>query len=254
MKLNEIFENLAYGELSQISIGGLPAGVIDENNWPNLLSHVNLGLKTLYSRFTLKTGRVTIGLLTAQKTYRIHSDYSVHSLRLPLSLKYILDDVDDRFKDDIIKMERVISDPHPETRERYELPINDSAHEYSVFTPTLTTLRIPDDVVDQRWNLPQLLKTDNLEIHYRAAHQAIYIPIGYFDPTRVEVELPPTHLMALLLFVASRINNPIGMNDEFKAGTTYAALFEQECQRLEGSGIQIDQGEGNSRLVRAGWA
>ena len=44
MTLQEIFDQLTYGELSQLSMGGSEAGIIDESNYSRILVHVNLGL------------------------------------------------------------------------------------------------------------------------------------------------------------------------------------------------------------------
>jgi len=67
------------------------------------------------------------------------------------------------------------------------------------------------------------------------------------------VQLPDSHLEALLFFVASRVNNPIGMTNEFNAGNSYAAKFEAACQALEEQGLQVDQDSQNTRLHRGGW-
>ena len=67
------------------------------------------------------------------------------------------------------------------------------------------------------------------------------------------MELPDAYLEALLYFVASRINNPIGMTNEFHAGNSYAAKYEQECARLEMLNLEVDQGYQNTRLRAGGW-
>lgn len=269
MKLQEIFDQLEYGELSQLSIGGLPAGVIDESNWPRLVAHINLGMIALYKRFTLKQGRITLALVSGQTRYRLHSDYSVHSLRVPLETKYIMDSVTARFADDIQKVERITGDHRlgmingvaatigaqdRYLHERAEFGLNDLSDEFAIFTPSRDVIEVPRAIVNHGWDLPERWQTDNLEIFYRADAPKIVIPIGYFDPDRVEVPVPASHLEPLLYFVAGRIHNPVGMGDEFNAGNTYAAKFEAACQQLESAGLQVNQdSQGSNRLARNGW-
>lgn len=256
MKLQDVFDQLSYGELSQISIGGGKPGIIEEATWPRVLAHVQLGLTALYKRFILKEGRVKIALVNDLETYRMHSDYSIHSLRRPLEAHYLMDSLTARFSDDILKIERVLTDYRYDDREgrRHEVGLNNLADEYSVFTPNLTTLKVPLDIVGHGWDLPLALKTDNLEVVYRANHPKIVIPIGYFEPTRTDIELPESHLMALCYFIASRVHNPIGMTNEFHAGNSYAAKYEAECAELENEGLEINTGSQSTRLRRGGWA
>ena len=77
--------------------------------------------------------------------------------------------------------------------------------------------------------------------------------MGSFNPETIELELPESHLEALLLFVASRANTPLGMVNEFNAGNNYASKFEMECARLEQFNMQIDHSTSNHRLIRNGW-
>lgn len=247
MKLNEIFEQLMAGEFSQLSLGGQEQGVINEANYDKVVAHINLGLASLYRRFHLKEGRITLALQPNILTYPLKSDYAVANRRSHQPLRYIMDTQLAPFKDDITKVTKVL------TGRELELPLNDVADELSCFTPTMTTLVVPKAVVDQGADTPSWLRTDTLTVVYRAAHPAITVGMGLFDPNRVEVELPPSHLEALLWFVASRVNNPVGMGNEFNAGNTYAAKYERACQELEALGLDQDQIAHNTRAQQKGF-
>lgn len=247
MKLSEIFAQMSSGELSQLSIGGNEQGVLDEKNWHQILNHVNVGLTALYRRFFLKEGRVKLRLIADRTIYPLHSDYSVLSTKNPGIVKHILDETAARFQDDILKIERVLTDSG------VELSLNDLSDEYSLFTPSMFTLRVPEKIVKQGNDLPERYKTENLELVYRANHPQIVVPLGYFDPERFEVELPPSHLQALLFYVASRIHNPIGIANEFHAGNSWYARYEQECQDLENKGVQVDRDSQPDRLRAKGF-
>ena len=71
MYLSDIFEQLSYGELSQLYIGGVTEGGIQETNYPPLLAHVNLALTELHKRFKLKESTITQAITPGQKTYTI---------------------------------------------------------------------------------------------------------------------------------------------------------------------------------------
>lgn len=247
MKLAEIFNQLAFGELSQISMGGEPAGQINENNYSNVLAHINLGMTALYKRFHLKEGRITLVLQPGRTTYPLTAAYAVANKKSSMPIRYIADTDDTPFKDDIHKIESVFTDSG------VELNLNDSADMYSVRTPSASTLCVPSIIVVPDAQTSDVLKTKQLNIVYRANHPMIVQGIGLFDPTRIEVDLPYSHLEPLLLYVASRVNNPIGMANEFHAGSSYAAKYEQSCQQLEIINLRVDQGSQRNRLMANGW-
>ena len=247
MKLSEIFNQLTYGELSQIHLGGADVGVIDETNYPKILAHINLGLTALYKRFPIKEGRVKLDLSPGVYTYPILSKYAVNNKRSTETNRFILDTAAEPFRDDVLKIERVYTD------DKVELWLNNEADAYSCFTPTATTLRVPKEVTDWTADYPEYLKTSKLELVYRANPLPITVCMCLFDPTRVEVELPYSHLEPLLLFVASRVHNPVGMDGGFNAGNNYAIKYEAACQQLELLNLRVDQGSQSSRLERNGW-
>lgn len=236
MRLQEVFEQLSDGEFSQLSVGGEAAGVINESNQAKVVNHVNLGLTALYARFNLKENQLVLAMQSDREVYRLNSSFAVNARRSQELVRYILDTVDEPFTDDIIKVESVLDE------EGEPLGLNDDSDELSLTTPTALTLRVPAD-----------LKTQELKVMYRAKHPKIVVGLGYFDPARVEVALPETHLTALLYFVASRVHNPVGMVNEFNAGNNYLSKYEMECQALEGKGLQVDVGQTNTRLRRNGW-
>jgi hypothetical protein len=247
MKLQEIFDQLTYGELSNLAIGGSAEGEISEANYPRILAHINLGLTALYRRFPLKEGSVRIQLQPNQIAYHVHSDYAVGNRRARASVKYVQDSITSPFSDDILKIEKAFTDTD------IELELNNSLNTYSVMTPTSNTIRVPEVLVDGSLDTNDDLYTTGLMLFYRANHSKLVVTQGLFDPARIDVELPQTHLEPLLLYVASRVNNPIGMTNEFNAGNNYAAKYEASCQRLEIENLRVDQGSQGNRLHSKGF-
>lgn len=247
MKLQEIFDQLTTGEFSQISLGGQQAGVINELNRGKVMNHLNLGLTALYSRFTLKENSIKLQLIPLVDTYVITSNYAVNARKARADVRYLIDTPEMPFADDIVKFKKV------QTEEGVDLDLNNHGNRLSVFTPSATTVKVPRGMVTGDQNLPASMRTDSLTLTYQASHPFLAEGIGFFDPKRLDVELPPTHLTALLWFVASRAHNPIGMGQEFNSGNTYYAKYENECARLEGNGLDVDQDSDSDRLERNGW-
>lgn len=236
MKLAHIFEQLNNAEFSQLNIGGNASGTIAEANYPTVLNHINLGLTALYRRFPLKEGRITLRPQPGQREYLLASRYAVSNQRSAETVRYLIDSVAYPFKDEtLIKVEKVL-DLHDE-----ELLLNVEGDPESCFTPSLNIIRIPKEAAS------------DLVLVFRQTHPQIKIPLGYFDPERVDVDLPYSYLEALLYFVASRAHNPIGMQNEFHKGNSYAAKYEMVCAELERNNIKPDRGSENSRFTRNGW-
>lgn len=150
------------------------------------------------------------------------------------------------FEDDILKIERVYVSGGK------ELGLNDASDQYSCFTSSASTLRVPVEIAGKTSGIPVELVTDTLLVVYRANHP-ILVKCAGFNPANIELELPYSHLEPLLYYVASRINNPIGMANEFHAGNSYAAKYEKSCQELEMVNLRVDQGSQNTKLRQKGF-
>lgn len=249
MKLSEIFSQLTSGELSQLAVGGAEQGKIQDKDYRKILDHVNQGLMDLHSRFTIREGRLVIALQPGKGSYLLTSDFALTSRKSREATRYILDSPEEPFLDDIIKVERVLTDAS------YELALNMTGNKESLTTPSETVLRLPKVMAGGGafGDVPDYLKTSQLEVFYRATHPLIVKALGYFDPSRVNVALPRVYLQALLYYVASRLHAPVGMNQEFYSGTIYGQKYEQECSRLLVTGVELSAHRQNTRAERAGW-
>lgn len=253
MKLQSIFDQLTSGEFSQLNIGGAGQGVIDDTNMGKVVDHLNLGLTDLFTRFELKIGTAVLQLQPDQTTYPMTSKRAVSKYRatippaLPAPVPYIIDSVADPFKDDILLMTRIYTDGD------YELPLNRLDVPYSLLTSKMDRLEVPLSIVNKAQTLPEVLLTNNLRVVYRCNHPILNMNVGAFDPDRLEIELPYSHLTALLYFVASRASNPVGLGQEFNAGNTYAAKYAAECQRLKLDGMEIQQRGDDSKFQERGF-
>lgn len=246
MTLQEIFDALSYGELSQIHMGDGPLGALSEENYPKMLGHVNLGLTALFKRFRLKENYLWLRLQPDQTTYKLTISVTQSATKSKEPVRYILD-ADSPYMDDLLKVEKV------ETLLGKELFLNDHTNPLSVHTPSTKVLEVPLAIVNHEPSLPADLRTDRLKVRYRATHPKIKVPIGYFDPERVEISLPEAYLQALLYFVASRCHAPMGISNEVQVANIWTGRYEAECLRLEQENLQIDVVPYNMRLLKNGW-
>ena len=246
MKLKEVFDQLTYGELSQLSIGGQAQGEITEENYARVVAHVNLGLSAIYKRFHLLEGAVRIQLIPGLVRYRLSTDFLITNTKSKMPVRYLVEEGGE-FTDTVLKVKAVLSETG------VPLLLNQYGDSMSVTTPELTTLVIPDAIVEKAEYLPSCYQTETLLVKYQADHPRITIPLGYFDPSRVEMHLPYSHLEPLLYFVAARMHTPVGMEQEGAAGNNWFMKYEAACQRLEQENIQVDQGGSTDRFTRGGW-
>ena len=248
MKLQEIFTHLATGELSQVYLaetGG--QDVIADEYLKSMTQSIQLGLTALHSRFTLKEGEVSIKLDAIRTHYPLRSKYSV-TKTTTADPKYILDSVELPFRDDILKIERVTTLNHD------ELPLNMRHEAMSVHTPSSDTVVFPTEIITGIGDVPEEFKTDYFKVHYRANHSSLIPRGGILMPDKIEVELPTSHLQALLYFVASRKTNPIGIVQEFHAGNSWFQKYELECKQLEDNGVGTHVDLTHQRFIKNGWA
>lgn len=247
MLLSDIFEQLSTGELNLMSVGNSGSGEIDDANYDKLVRHINLGLAALHTRFPIRHGEITLQLVADKTTYPISRHYAATNTVSDAAVKYILDTEDALYMGDLMKIEKVT------TSEGIELPLNDVADEFSLSTPSLTTLKVPLDIVNQTDEIPTEYITDTLTVIYRAAHPVLPNGAGMYRASTVEIDLPYQFMEPLLYYVASRVNNPMGMTNEFHAGNSYAAKYEMACAALERDNIRVDQVSQPNRIQRNGW-
>lgn len=242
MKLNEVFEHLQYGELSNLGLVDKATGIIPVTVYPKILSSVNLGIAELHKRFQLKKGILRLELQADRTMYPLLKKHQVGNKAPAGTAQYILNDGVVFYDSELLKIEKVTTDRN------LALGLNDSTTARSVSTPQ-------DNVLYVSSLLQNTLKPSVLTLEYRKGAKPIKV-CDWEDTTlcSVVVDLPHTHLMALLYFVASRIHNPIGFTDATAhEGNNYASKFEAECLNLDFHNLRVDEVAANDRGRRNGW-
>jgi hypothetical protein len=234
MTLSELFEQLSYGELSQLPAGTSEPGAIDEAYWRQVISHINLGLLELYKRFWVESGEVLLQLYDHIAYYKLHDRYAESNRLSPEPYRYIKDSEYYPFRNNVMKIEQVFNACGE------QVCLNDHTACESLFTPAYDTLQVP---------LPTNYTV--LTVEYRAGPEKIqYVP--GMDPEEVEVDIPPGLLEPLVLFVgarAYRVMNP----DQHNSTRAYMQLFEQACVQAHRYGLEIKTNYGNTKLDNHQW-
>jgi len=111
MTLNDIFTQLAHGELSQVILGNDGSSLLSaaEGRRKQVASHIQLGLTVLYTRFRLREGSLLVRVTPDVRAYILSADYATSNTEseVPTENRYIQDFVAVPFQNDLLKVERV---------------------------------------------------------------------------------------------------------------------------------------------------
>lgn len=233
MRLSTIFDQLTYGELSSLALGGIGNSGILEKHYPKVIANINLGLTELHKRFILKTSEVMVQQADHIQNYELHSRFAETNELSLEPVKYIMDSVYKPFQDDVLKIEQIY------TEIGQEVCLNNLKEPCSYFTPSYNVVQVPAPDV-----------ANAMLVIYRADH--VRIELRDQDPSMIEVDLPSTHLEALLFYVASRIHS--GLSGEgIQEGNNYLAKFEASCRKIEELSIMNKDNTTNTKLEDSGW-
>jgi len=235
MLLSKILDTLTYGELSQLAIGGLTTGGIQSNDYPQMLSAINMAMLEIYKRFDIKSSELTLQLSNDISVYNLTTDHA-ESNTAATGEQYILDgDTVEKFTDNILLITHVYQENGD------ELALNDLDRDDSVYTPTDTTIQVPypDD-------------ENILAIIYRAIPDDIDVE-GMAHPDSVVVNLPYQYLAALTAYTAYRIFSGMPNGEGFVDAKNQLTLFEGACNLLEHKGVIMKEQNANTKFEDGGW-
>jgi hypothetical protein len=226
--LQDLFDTLAYGELSNLALGNSSTGSIVESEYPKIVSHINLGLMELYKRFPLKKGELKVIQQTNVDTYYLRSEFVG---------EYIEDNDNNPFEDDIIKVDAVFNEIGD------ELPLNNSHNINSVFTPAFDILKmVPSDPVQ------------TVSVVYQARYPKIVV-YPQFNPSHIELYIPDFIVEPLISYVAARIyKGMIALEGEANPNTSYMQQYELACKKIELYGLSANNNDSrDNKFISNGW-
>lgn len=238
--LQEIFNLLATGEFSNISLSRDSTGSIDEKEYPKVVGHLNLGIIEIYKRFNFLQKELNLHLRTEISTYFLRTD-------------------------------KVAALNNLGTRAYIEQPSPDDTEGFLNIIEIKSVFNSSDDEVNlnDRFSIPYILQLspDSLKITGFTENQILRI--GYqaypckiiikddFSPEEYPVYIPETILEALLYYVAGRVYKPIGSNDSSvnaDKSASYQQQYELACQKLEVYGLDPQHSDNENNFEKEGWA
>lgn len=230
MTLQEIFDDLTYGELSQVNTGGAESFGVSVENRKKLVTHVNRGLTVLHRRFRIKMGEMQVPLEAGKREYTLENVESpilkVERIRWPEKLK---------------------KDPREVVTKTTTLPLNEMEAEHNILMPSYNKLIVPQSIMES--------DVKHLDITYRANHPRIDKNTGEaFDPETIMVDMPEVYREPLLYYMAALATNPLGPGIEgFHEGNNYHQKFEMACRAIENQGGDMKESTHMTKFQRNGW-
>lgn len=219
MKVSELFRELSYGELSNLAISGSGSGTIITAKQPQVIQMTRKGLTALFSRFLLRQKDLVVEQMAGITTYVLSSKHSWVQGSAPDDL-YIKDTEDDPFKDDLLKVLEVWN------VEGFRMALNDRHATYSLFTPTPSTLQVPEPVDGQPFALV-----------YQADHPTLLdvAPEGSLDNFLLDqiIDIPHYLNNALQLYVAHKVFSGMTGQENLLKSQELLAAYETDCLRVE---------------------
>lgn len=204
MKLQELFNELAIGELSNLAFAR--TGSIDLAAHAKVVTAINVALNDIFSRIPLAEKEVLVETLDWKSIYFIRKEHARMD-NTPGFLKYIIDTPANPFMGDLVKVLGVtneVGDP---------LPMNDAEQWASVFLPAFDTVQFNHPGAKQIFS-----------VQYQALHpKLVATGENYLD----QVLRVPIVLMDMVkLKTASTLLAPIGGQNETAKAQALDAKYE----------------------------
>lgn len=236
MNLRQVFNSLEHVHLSGLSITNSGVG-IGEIDYPLVLVSINEILTDLYTRFDLKTSEVILRLIKGQTEYTIHSDYADSNVNSTEPVRWVVDSVDNPFKDDISYILSVTTS----TQEKLE--VNKPNYCNSVFTPSTNTIQIPTEIAET---------VTGLSVIYNAS--PILVPVSTtLDVDTINIELPQAMFNALIFGVCKTIYSVKGGKDGYSKSNDYHQKYLNELNMLSDSGMFSNFTNERKSFSDGGW-
>ena len=233
IKLTELFAQLSVGELSNLSMANEGDGTIAANAKPKLILHLNEALLRLYTKYVLKERDVLVEMVEHITNYHLLARFAEQHTPVLEKYTYIKDTSQEKFKTDAIRILSVWD------TNGCKLPLNDDAHEFSLFTPQANVLQVRH---------PQAGKC--LVVY----HQCRHLPVVLGDITTHDIECPDTLLGALRAYIAYLVYGNINTKEAQDTAQMHQANYERICAELTMQDILANSlSNTNVRFKLNGW-
>jgi len=210
MTLLDVFNYLALGPLA--NTGDVVNGMIKTDSYQKFANLTQLGLRDMYTRFPLKDSELILDQDDGTVIYHLNSKHA-YSNTQSTEQKYIDDDDGNEFTDNILAITGLYDEAG------CLVPLNDNGDTESYYTPTPTTLQIPQPVTG-----------NSTFVQYRADHPKLG---DVSDPSTVELELPDAALSALICYVTHRAYLPVQSAEAQAISMNQKMMYEEQLLFLQ---------------------
>lgn len=235
MNVNNLFNDLALGELSNLSV--TENNTIVPQKRPQIVSLANEGLLALHSRFVLKEKDMIVEMREGVTNYHLLRRYAWSQFKEDSppdrwNMPYIMDMIADPFQEDVIKILSVYNSFGQ------KMPLNDTEEPMSVFSPQSNLLQVPFPIPVQ-----------SLGIEYQAKHTLL--DHCHCDE---DILIPDVLWRALKAYIASKLCMHMNTQEMTAKGQEHAINYETICQEVvEKDLVNTSSSTTNSRFSKRGW-
>jgi hypothetical protein len=234
MKVSELLNRLALGELSNLAIAEDPSHMLTEASHAKIILYTNEGLLRLYSRYMLRQNSLILEQVEHITFYHLKPKFA-ESSGSSEPFKYIKDLPNEPFTDDVIKVLDVIGE------DGVERPLNDQGNPKSVFTPQINQLQVPSPVDGQA-----------LSLVYQARHPVLKDTGDTLK--QQEIDLPFPLEGALQVYVAAKVYSHINGQENKQIAQEHLANFDSICVDLESNDlINFTHHTSHDKLINRGF-
>lgn len=241
MLVGDLFVNLSYGELSNLSIGNDGDGAIKDEAQPKLVRYANHALKMLNSRFPHNRDYVKIRLSADRQKYPLTKAYTVSAAQGDAADRFIIDNAEDPYEGNLLKVVgvQVPDDEDTEEDETEDMQFNTRSATCSVETLSYNTLYFREPVDGQE-----------LIVEIQLAHLNLTLPVDLGE----EINISPILEEALELKVAARVYSTMNGEENAAKAARLNMEYEQLCQIVEQQDLmQLSETETTSKLSDKGF-
>ena len=237
MTLEELFQRLSYGPLSNLALSNEGVGGIVDAHKPKVVLYINDALTRLHTRFLLVEHGLILRQVEGISNYELvpENTYTASvSDDPPEAIPYIQDTISKPFEDDLIKILKVYN------CHGCEVPLNNEKWRGSYFTPENHVLQIPCPV-----------NGELTHVVYQAKHKRIE-----FNPAKLgqTITIPPSLEEALTSYVAYLAYSAMNGQENVARATEYLSRYNGICLEVEARGISnTDDNTTNTKLTQRGF-
>jgi len=234
MQVADLFQTLATGELSNLSLADQTAGDIVVAQKPKILRYANKALIRLYSKFMLREASVNILVDPGITLYKLDAINALTNVSpAPGQVLFIQDSSAAPFQNDVIKIMSI-----KDTICHTDRPLNDPENCRSFFTPQPKVLQIPD---------PKCCAGQVFTLLYQAKH----VPLVAYTDT---IDLPETLEQAMTCYIAHLAYSDLNGQENVAKGQEKLSFFDAICTEvIEQDLANTSYSMTNVRFHKRGW-